>query len=132
MYVDGRSSQSVSPPMWTFAVSPCSFDSSPKRTPACAARASRNQNPALCRVGACSAPGLPRPTMRRSPATSKRRAAAGRSRRRRDGLLLLRRRRGGFGLRDLRGGDLGGLRSGGRLFLDARVLGDDDRQVVLL
>jgi hypothetical protein len=32
------------------------------------ARASTNQNPALCRVRVCSGPGLPSPTMRRKPA----------------------------------------------------------------
>jgi hypothetical protein len=34
-----------------------------------AASRSHSQNPALCRVSACSAPGLPRPTMRRGAAT---------------------------------------------------------------
>ena len=56
--------------------------------PALSASASTNQNPALCRVRACSGPGLPSPTMRRKPAmtdaTAARRAGApGQARRQR-------------------------------------------------
>ena len=121
-----------------FAVSPCSFVSSPKRAPGFSASASINQNPALCRVRACSAPGLPRPTMRRSPAMSKIRIRRrGRGRTAADAaLLLLRRRRGGRS-----GCRLGrpwstALRAAAsaRIFLGffAGVLGDDDGQVMLL
>src|SRR5690606_41156306 len=44
-----------------------SRESTLKRTPSVFARASTNQNPALCRVLSYWGPGLPSPTIRRRP-----------------------------------------------------------------
>src|SRR5690606_25542408 len=65
--VAGLSSQTPWPPTLTFTVSPNSLASTLKRSPHRSASASTKRNPALCRIRACSGPGLPSPTMSRRP-----------------------------------------------------------------
>src|SRR5690606_33962010 len=127
----GFNSHSAWPANMTFAVSPRSFDSMPKRAPSRCANASTSQNPALCRVRRCSAPGLPRPTMSRSPAIEASAPGAARDHARAapgSGLLLLvllrRRCRRGGGRLAFRSRRLFGFR--------AHFLGHDHRMVVLL